>query len=273
MAFAQAPVPPLWGAVAASVASVAVPRLPRSGAVGEMSVPALPSLRAETIAEGGARWYAFPDGRRYPSVTTVLTLLARPGLERWRLREGLAAARQVLEASLGRPLQPEIVDLALEEAMRRPDALRDGAARWGSGIHRFMETGDIDAAPPHLRPGLRAALEFVASLKPAARYVERLVASDDLRVAGRLDLAVAVGRGWALLDIKTGQVRLEHRLQLGGYATCLEELSKAPVQAAYLVRLPRDGRALEVHEVPDLSKWREAFGHLCRLFWLLNGPE
>jgi hypothetical protein len=212
----------------------------------------------------------FPDGRRYPSVTSALQLLARPALEKWRWREAMEAARQVLMAHLGRPLQPEVVDLALGEALRRPDAIRDGAARWGSGIHRYIETGDVDSAPRHLQRGLAETLKFIEGLKPLSRYSEWLVASNTLRVAGRLDMALWTADGWALLDIKSGQPRLEHRLQLGGYARCLEEMTGMGVGAAYLLRLPRDGRPLEVHPVDDLPRWQEAFGHLAQLFWLLR---
>jgi hypothetical protein len=213
----------------------------------------------------------FPDGRRYPSVTAVLNLLARPALDRWRMMQALEAARQVLMGTLGRPLQPETVDLALEEALRRPDALRDGAARWGSGIHRYIETGEVDKAPRHLQRGLTEALKFIEGLNPLARFSEHLVVSDALQVAGRLDLALWTARGWTLLDIKTGQPRLEHRLQLGGYSACIAEATGCPVTAAYLVRLPRDGRPLEVHPVDGLPRWQEAFGHLAQLFWLLRG--
>jgi hypothetical protein len=180
--------------------------------------PRLPLLEAQSILEGGTRWYVFADGRRYPSITSILALLARPALDRWRMMQALEAARGVLMAHLGRPLRPEVVDVALDEALRRPDALRDGAARWGSGIHRYIETGDVDSAPRHLQRGLAETLAFIEGLKPLSRYSEWLVASDTLRAAGRLDLAIWTDSGWALLDIKTGQPRLEHCLQVGGYA-------------------------------------------------------
>jgi len=241
----------------------------------ETIVSRLPLLQAEPFSEGGARWYGFADGRRYPSVSSVVGLLSRPALEGWRLRQALEAARQTLMAYLGRPLQPETVDLAVEEALRRPDALRDGAARWGTGVHRYLETGDSAAAPPHLRPGLRAAQEFIEGLRPLARYPEWLLASDSLRVAGRTDLAMFTSKGWVVLDVKTGQVRTAHLLQLGGYAACIQEVG-GPVTAAYVLRLPRDGRPFEAHPVHDLARWQEAFACLARLFWLLrdeNGAE
>jgi hypothetical protein len=43
------------------------------------------------------------------------------------------------------------------------------------------------------------------------------------------------------------------------------------VGAAYLLRLPRDGRPLEVHYVDDLPRWQDAFRCLAQLFWLLRG--
>lgn len=63
-----------------------------------------------------------------------------------------------------------------------------------------------------------------------------------LGLAGRLDMLIHTGANRFPVEIKFthGPARLNHRLQLAGYALLLEETYGVPVPYGYVVRLPDD---------------------------------
>lgn len=75
--------------------------------------------------------------------------------------------------------------------------------------------------------------------------------SSRLELSGRLDLLIRVGPFCYPVEIKTtsGPVRLNHRLQLAGYALLLEDLYGYPVSHGYVLRLPADeAERIEIDE-------------------------
>ncbi len=59
----------------------------------------LPQLHARRVVVDGGRYYEV-SGTLYVSVTTVLSVLARPNLAAWARRTALEAARQLIEGGL-----------------------------------------------------------------------------------------------------------------------------------------------------------------------------
>ena len=55
----------------------------------------IPVLKAKNI--DGHRFYEKEDGIRYPSITTVLGILKKEGLERWRKSVGEEVAKLVMD--------------------------------------------------------------------------------------------------------------------------------------------------------------------------------
>lgn len=66
--------------------------------------------------------------------------------------------------------------------------------------------------------------------------------SERLGLTGRLDMLIQWGAGRFPVEIKftRGPARLNHRLQLAGYALLLEDHFGVPVPHGYVVRLPDD---------------------------------
>jgi CRISPR-associated exonuclease Cas4 len=64
--------------------------------------------------------------------------------------------------------------------------------------------------------------------------------STNLHLSGRLDLLLVRGNQRFPVEVKFshGPARLNHRLQLAGYALLLEDLFGIPVPHGYIVRLP-----------------------------------
>ena len=55
----------------------------------------LGDIELNTINENGKRLYVTPDGEKYPSVTTVLSIRNKQGLHEWRKRVGEDVANYV----------------------------------------------------------------------------------------------------------------------------------------------------------------------------------
>lgn len=66
--------------------------------------------------------------------------------------------------------------------------------------------------------------------------------SEDLGLTGRLDMLIHWGARRYPVEIKfsSGAARLNHKLQLAGYALLLEDCFGVPVSHGYVVRLPDD---------------------------------
>jgi genome maintenance exonuclease 1 len=92
-----------------------------------------PSAHAVTLP-GGNRFYETPSGHRYPSVTTVLKIHSRDGIEAWRRRVGKEEAARVgaragargtrihtlVEQYLNNePVQPKLMDLEMFVSMKK----------------------------------------------------------------------------------------------------------------------------------------------------------
>lgn len=63
-------------------------------------VPPLPEIASEMI--DGKRYYATPDGKKLPSVTTVLGFFEAQGIMKWRNQVGEAEANRISKMATGR---------------------------------------------------------------------------------------------------------------------------------------------------------------------------
>lgn len=170
----------------------------------------LPKVNSVT-GEDGRRYYQTPDGKRYPSVTTVLG--DRPEKKRaiyeWRQRVG-------------------------EEKANR---ISTQAARRGTSVHTLMENYVRDLSEPDssemptslnsfrcLKKALDANLEVVRGLEVG-------LYSHNLKLAGRCDLVGQWNGRNAIIDFKTSKKlkKEEHIedyfLQCTAYSIMFEELT------------------------------------------------
>lgn len=60
-----------------------------------MDITDLENIKLNTIQEDGKRFYVDDNGERYPSVTTVTSLLTRDHIKLWRERVGEEEANKV----------------------------------------------------------------------------------------------------------------------------------------------------------------------------------
>jgi CRISPR-associated exonuclease Cas4 len=82
----------------------------------------------------------------------------------------------------------------------------------------------------------------VFNLRGAKVETNVTLSSKDLGLSGRLDLLLRHEAAVYPVEVRftQGPARLNHKLQLAGYAMLLEECYRSPVPHGYIVRLPDD---------------------------------
>lgn len=176
------------------------------------------------------------DGRRYPRVTTVLRVLARPQLDGWYRRHGF----------------------------ERCDELSAAARAFGTRLHAALEafngdpeTWSMVGSLDDLTPYLDAYATWFNANVEAVLGVERRVVSRWHDYAGTVDLVVALKDGArAVVDFKTANRAgcwPEYRLQLAAYRQALGEEGMICTRRIVLQFLKSEPGRLVPH---DLDKHR-----------------
>jgi len=160
-------------------------------------------------------WYYLPgdDGRlvKLPSVTTVLSILAKPQLVRW-------AAREVARAILEDPDRYSTVEAAAAVPFQR----QTEASTLGRDVHRAIEAWSRGEPVVSRDDGYMAAFRrFLAVCQPVVMYPEATVFSLRHGYAGTTDLICQMGGETWILDFKTSKaVYYEYHLQTEAYRNC-----------------------------------------------------
>lgn len=192
------------------------------------------------------------NGQRLPRVTTVLGILSKPGLEKWKHRVGLVEAERVSREAAG--LGTEI----------------HAACEY---IARCHMAGDLPlmGPPPHLRSFVEAYHGWLAENVEAVESVEQFVYHPRDLYAGTADLTVRLRDGRRMLvDIKSSNsIDGSYRLQTSAYADALDALGE-PVDGRMIVNLPsRRPGVLNVIEYDDDARDLKAWKAALRL-WRWN---
>lgn len=230
------------------------------------------------------------NGLRWRSVTGILRVLDKPGLDNWRMKvqvEGTARMAHERPPIPGEQADAYVARIIAATAQRyEADRLSKEAADLGTQCHALVEykiRRAMGEAPE--RPDVSEEAVFVCSgyddwatradFKPMA--VECRVAHRDLGYAGTLDhisLGVIAGEP-AIIDLKTSKaVYAEHHLQLAGYALAIEQLGW-PTLKGYVLRLPKDGAPIPdpMLTTADAEDTRAAFLSCLRLERWLRARE
>jgi hypothetical protein len=224
------------------------------------------------------------DGKAYPSVTTILDVIAKPALGPWYAKEERRYFETAMLEVLARPgaRDPEYVLSAVAEAVtgvKAADREKQRAATIGTAVHAGIEwhlrraLGD-DPGPEPLLPD--AALWAVESWKDWAKAValkplviERTVYCIRCGYAGTLDLYARVENRLTIIDWKTGRaIYPEAFLQNVAYRHAAREQG-LPSEQGLIVRLPKllSDPAWEAMIVPDTLKLQDFLAALRLWRW------
>ena len=166
-------------------------------------------LVAETKKSG--RTYVAPDGARYPSITTVLSILSEEAIRKWRARVGEDVANQVST-----------------RASNRGSAVH-------SAVEKYLLNEDTTEYLPHIQQSLSNLKPHLDENVGTIFGLEVPLYSSHLGLAGRVD-CVAEWKGVpSIIDFKTSKriKKKEHIsnyfAQMAAYAIMWEERTGMPI--------------------------------------------
>jgi genome maintenance exonuclease 1 len=182
----------------------------------------LPVLEQYT-APDGVRFYNTPTGEKYPSVTTVLSLLGRETIANWRKRVGAENATTIARVAASR----------------------------GTGVHNRIETYLNNVEGIH--PPTPLVQEMFGSIRPELDKINNIhcqetrMFSHHLRMAGTVDCIGEYDGRLSVIDFKTSTKPKREEwihsyfMQCAAYAIMYEELTFIPItQLVVLVAVEED---------------------------------
>ena len=183
------------------------------------------------------------NGRRYkvPSVTGIVSVLAKPALIQWAANSSVELCKGAISPGV------EYSETYLEEvwnaARKASTGIKSEAASKGTAIHRAIEasyrgsSGDTGTLPE-----VEAVRKCLDELGIRVIEVERKVYSRRHRFSGTLDLLGETDQGLVLVDFKTSKgVYPEFRLQTAAYVAALEEEKTHVIDSRIIVQISDDG--------------------------------
>jgi hypothetical protein len=237
-------------------------------------------------------------GRKLPSVTTIIGVLAKPALIGWAAKEErkatIAASYAVCSEHLfvlGAELDAEQFAKDVEAMLGKERAhqkLMREAQTVGTAVHAWIEwqlknelevEGADEHQPPTDHPVVAECLSKwkewreSVNLKPLA--VEQRLASQDYGFAGTLDLLAEVDGKVVVIDFKTSKaIYAESFLQNCAYRLALSE-SGVSTEGGLIVRLPKEESdpTFEVREVPPMEDLIVPFLCLIPVFRWVQAEE
>ena len=196
----------------------------------------------------GTRVYETPDGRRYPSVTTVLSEHGREAIEAWKKRIGA------------------------EEAAK----IGHRAATRGTRLHSYTESYlknepidfGLNIFTQELFNTFRPVLDPINNI----HCQETRMFSHHLRLAGTADCIAEYNGVLSVIDFKTASKSKQHDwihsyfMQCSAYAIMYEEMTGIPVpQLVVLIAVEDRDPQVFVEKrnswVPGLLKYRDLYEH------------
>lgn len=207
------------------------------------------------------------DGKKLPSVTTILGILNKPALMPWCAKITAAEFRRLVED--GNTDLDEVEQLAKKAYRAKSKEAMDIGTKVHEAIQNFFDSNltmkadevqDEDA-----RRGFEAFLLWGATHDVDIISYEQVV-SDGETYAGRYDMLATVDGVLTLVDFKTSTgIWPEYWMQTAAYASCLQE----NVQAVAVLRIDKETGDIEYEERLDWFKHAEAFRLLAQ-FYKLN---
>ncbi len=212
-----------------------------------------PSLIREE-SETGERLYLTPDGKKYPSVTTVIADHNKEGIDRWKARVGHAKAKKIADNASERG---DIVHLALEALLNN---------------HSTAEI--IKQMMPHAKAVYVNMKTEVERRLSVVHGLEQPLFSHKLRMAGTTDCIAVYDDMLSIVDFKTA-LRLKKKeyvhgyfMQLTAYAFMFQEMTGLKIEQGVILIGVDNETFAQTFRLPrsefdpyfkDLVSWRDKY--------------
>ena len=190
----------------------------------------LPKLTRETTKSG--RKYFTPEGKAYPSITTVLGVLNKEGIIAWRQRVGEAEANRISQQ----------------------------AATRGTAVHKLAEDY-LDNKEDWNKGAMPSNLQSFNDLKSILDqrlnnvwFQEEFLYSDRLKCAGQVDCIAEFDGQLSIVDFKTSRKPKKEEwitnyfIQASFYAAAFYERTSIPIKQGVIL-ITVDGSEPQVFKV------------------------
>jgi len=181
----------------------------------------IPELETQSVKR--KRFYITPEGKMYPSITTVLSERKKEGLMEWRKRVGDDVANYIART----------------------------AAQRGTKVHQmcedFINNKEV-TREPFLAAALFGQLEKVIADKVDNVHAQECgLYSDKYMVAGRVDCIAEYNGELSIIDFKTSRSERNddwnesYYIQASAYAEMFEERTGLPINQIVILVVTEDG--------------------------------
>ena len=206
----------------------------------------------------GTRLYVTPEGKKYPSITTVLSVRGKEAIYEWRRRVGEEEANRITR-----------------HACARGTALHTIAEKYLNNELDIYKKDEM----PHVVALFRSIQPILDNNIGRVVMQERPLYSDHLGIAGRVDLIAEYEGKLSVIDFKTSK-RVKTReeisnyfIQAAAYAIMFEERTGIPVSRSVIVmavddnpvpvvfKEKRDSWTSELQKVIKEYNTKKLFGH------------
>ena len=186
----------------------------------------LPPISATT--SDGVRLYETPEGNKYPSITTILSVRNKSGLTEWRKRVGDKVANHVMHKAAAR----------------------------GTSVHHmcedYLNNENIDHHQKNFLPWcLFTQLQKVLTNIDNIHAQEAGLYSDKYKVAGRVDCIAEYNGVLSIIDFKTStkerndEWNENYYIQCSAYAEMYGEMTGTEIDQIVILCVTEDGTVQE----------------------------
>jgi hypothetical protein len=233
----------------------------------------MPRAKAERVDGAKGRSYRV-EGCEYPSVTTILSCIAKPALVAWSAKVERELVKEVSARlyeqcqGLQEPITAPQWLLRLEDMLGKEKAHTKELAKAGeigSQVHALIEftlrmelcekVGPSPALESKAQFAYASWQKWRQSVKFRPILVEFTVVSKKHGYAGTADLLAEVNGVLTLVDWKTGKaVYKEAHLQNAAYREAVREMGLGDAKQGLILRLPKTEADPDFEAVPALPE-------------------
>ena len=195
--------------------------------------------------QNGFRFYKI-DGKHYPSITSILSIQKKEGLEKWRKNVGEEAAKW-----------------EMARAARRGKATHTLVEQYLKGQPQTIN----DVLPNGMFRLLKPYLEQIDNI----HCLEKIMYSHKLTLAGQVDCIAEYNGKLSVIDFKTAnKERVDswnenYYIQCTAYAIMYEELFGTPIEQIVILQAGEDGSAKSF--VKNKADYEEKLGKAIQDFY------
>ena len=232
-----------------------------------------PAYEVPNKSKGGMRPTRITDAKKIglvPSVTTILKVLDKPGLNRWKLNQVMMAALTLPKID-GESLS-DFEDRAWEDSNKHSEYARNRGTEIHGAVENYFLTGRIN---PDFTAEIKAVVKSLESEFGHPEWLAERSVSSPLGFGGKVDLHSHN----IVVDYKTKDFDKDHlpksydeqAMQLAAYRACIN-----PDAICANLYISRDNPGLvhlHVWDNKDISRGWKMFTHLLKYWQVSKGYD